>query len=374
MIHVQDHGNRRTFSVPRSLVRINGQTVWCNSWMVNLNAVNQADDFNLELPFQVVESLHSDSSYLLNSIETPSELLVQGTLLVEIFVGFQHDPKPYVEPSDLTRIMYGLVDSIEVKFSSSGEAVSLSGRNMVAVFLDNKINEKFPNLTSSQIAEMLAEKHGLKPRVAQTYTTVGTYANDESAEMSNDSQAEWDLLTSLAEQEGFIVCVLDDFLYFGPLENLLHDQLAQDPMAYTWGQNVLELSITRNPHAAKNLTIDVHSYNASQSQHVSASAKRDFPGADSTYQERHFLAGLTQEQAQQRAQALVDQLAEMELVGSVTVTGDTQLRVGTRIALYGVGQVLSDFYYIRKASHTFSQTEGYRTNLSISTRLLGGDS
>lgn len=374
MIIVPDHGNREPYSTPRSVVRIDGREMWFNSWTVHLNSASQADDFSIELPFRIMKD--AKPSYLINSIEHPSHLLVRSEILVEIFVGYPDDPDTY-DASDLTRIMYGSVDSIEINCSSSNEIVNLSGRNKVAAFLDHKTNEKFPNLTASQIAEELATRRRLKSHVVPTLTKVGAYANEESVEMNNDSQSEWDLLSHLAEQEGYIVRVIGDTLYFGPFDDQEGVGQNADVYNYTWGQNIEDFTITRNPHAAKKLVVDVHSYNSTTSQHVLATVTRDYesgePGATAgEYRERHFFHGLNQEQAEYYANSILVQLGQNELTGTMNVSGNEELRVDGRIALYGVGTELSDFYFIKKVAHKFSLSSGFRSELSISSYLMGG--
>ncbi|KEO82099.1 phage late control D family protein [Tumebacillus flagellatus] len=370
MIIVPDHGNREAFSQPRSIVRIDGREVWFNSWTVNLNSASQADDFSIELPFRIMRD--ATPSFLVNSIEHPSHLLVKSEILVEIFVGRPDDPQKY-NAASLTRILYGTVDSIEINCSSSGEVINLTGRNMVATFLDHKTNEKFPNLTASQIAETLATRRKLKSQVFPTYTKVGAYANEDSVEMNNDSQSEWDLLTHLAEQEDYIVRVYGDTLFFGPFDEQKDVGWSSEIYNYTWGQNVEDFTITRNPHAGKNLYVDVHSYNPASGEHVLATAERLFGTDDATeYRERHFFPGLNQEQAELLAKSYLTQLGQNELTGTLNVSGNEKLHVDGRIALYGTGTLLSDFYFIKKASHKFSLSDGFRTELTISNFLQGG--
>jgi phage protein D len=371
MINVPDHGNRQPHTTPRSIVRIDGKEMWFNSWSVNLNSASQADDFSIEFPFRIMKE--ATPAYLINTIEHPSHLLVKSDILVEIFVGYPEDPGKF-DASSLKRIMYGVVDSIEINCSSSGEIVSISGRNMVAAFLDHKTNGKFPNLTASEIAKNLAANRRMKTEITDTFTKVGAYANEDSVEMDNDSQSEWDLLTHLAEQEGFIARVIDDTLYFGPFEEQEGvGRNAPEIYNYTWGQNILDFSIIRNPHAAKNLYVDVHSYNSSSGQHVLASVHKHFEGAESDYRERHFFNSLNQEQAEYMATSILTQLGQNELTGTLHVSGNEKLRVDGKIALYGVGHLLSDIYFIKKAAHKFSLSDGFRTELSISNFLMGGE-
>lgn len=369
MIIVPDHGNRKGVSKPRSIVRLDGNDVWFNNWTVNLNSTSQADDFQIELPFRIIRN--QPQSYLMNTPEDPSYLLVKSDILVEVYVGYPNNPDSY-QIDDLTRILYGYVDSIEINCSSTGEIVTLTGRNMVAPFLDNKVTSKYQNKTASAIVRELAGQQGLKADVSTTYTLSGKYANNDSAEMSSD-QSQWDLMTYLAEQEGFSLRVADDTVLFGPFDKVVGSQTDVPPLAYTWGQNVEDFQITRAPHAVKNVQVEVHSYNADASAHVQANSSRSFKGASDTYHERYFFAGLTQAQAQVKANSILAELSRLELTGQMNVAGNENLTVDRKIGLYGVGAGLSDIYFVRKAQHKFDFSGGYRTQVTFSNLLTGED-
>ena len=367
MFSVEDHGNRRGHSMPRSIVRLDGYEVRFHSWSVNLNAAQQADDFSIDLPFRFTLN-QSQPSYLVNTPEFPSHLLTKSNILVEIFIGFPRDPDSF-STADLTRLMFGYVDSVDIRGSASGESVSVRGRNMTKLLLDTKTTEDFRNSTSSRIAETIAARHGFQTAITPTYTLSGTYYNDNSVEV-NHEQSEWDLLNFLAEKEGFELRVRDNTLSFGPFEQVVGQFAEQQALAYTWGQNVIDFSITRSPHASKHLEVEVHSYQSGTTKHVIGKATRKFPNATTTHTERYFYPGLTQEQAQNKAESLLNSLSRSELTGSLSVPGNDLLVVDRQIALYGVGQSLSQVYYIRQAAHSFDFQNGYRSDLQFSNILM----
>lgn len=366
MITTIDHGNYRGTSYPRSIVRLDGNDIMFNSWTVNLNSTHIADDFELVMPFRVAENM-SGQSYLNNTPEYTSYLYTNDNVLVEIFIGYTDNSGNFTT-DDLTRIMYGYMDEVNATFSSSGETVTLKGRNMVAPFLDNKTTDKYQNMTSSAIAQMLATSHGLQTSITPTYTLAGTYYNGDNVQLTSDD-TEWDLLTFLAEQEGFTLRVMDNTLYFGPFDVVVGNA-ANTPLNYTWGQNIMTLTLDKQPHAAKTINVEVHSYY--NGQHIKAKADKLYAKAQSTYTERYYFAGLTQDQAQKKAQSILDELSQLEVTGTVQVSGNEQLTVDRQIMLYGVGAGLSTSYYIRQATHSFDQTNGggYTANVTFSNLLL----
>lgn len=362
MIIVPDHGNQRGVSKPRSIVRLDGHDVWFNSWTVNLNSTSEADDFTLELPFGIMRN--QPQSYLVNTPDHASLLMEKADIKVEIYVGYPQNAEQFTD-SELTRLMYGYVDTIEITCNDQGELVTLSGRNLVARLLDNKVTDKYQNMTASAIVDKIAKKRNMKSKISSTYTLVGVNANDDSVEMSSD-QSEWDFLLSLAEQEGFSLRVSDDTLYFGEFDEVIGMVSAGEPLAYTWGQNIEAFTLTRAPHATKTVVVDVHSYQQSSSLHILASAKQEYANSTDTYHEHYFFTGLTQAQAQKKANSLLGQLSRLEKTGTMSVAGNEHIKVDRRIGLYGVGAGISDFYYVRQASHNFDYSSGYTTDITFS--------
>jgi phage protein D len=369
MITVSDHGNLKGYSQPRSIVRIDGASTWFLNWTVNLNSTHTADDFTVELPFAIMRNV--PQGYLVNSPEFTSYLFTNSDVLVEIYVGFPQDPTSYTV-DDLKRIMYGYIDTVDLH-CSEGETVTLTGRNRMADFIDTKTTEKYQNMTASAIAMKFAQEHNLNMAITPTYTLVGNYLNKDTSYLNKDV-TEWDLLTFLADQEGFELRVRDETLCFGPFDQIVGD-IQTESLNYTWGQNVEVLTISRSPHGAKNLIIEVHSYDHSKGKHIKAEAKRTNAKATRSFTQRYFFSGLTMEQCQKKAEAVLDQLSKLEVVGTLNVSGNEKLVIDRPIYLYGTGLGLSEMYYIRKSTHKFdSSGNGYTCDVTFSNVLLSDES
>jgi hypothetical protein len=91
----------------------------------------------------------------------------------------------------------------------------VSGRDLTAAFIDAKTTIQYQNLTSSQIASQLAISHGMSFSGPTTTTVAGTFYAYDRVSMT-DQRSEWDLLTWLAQQEGFQCYVKGTTLYFEP--------------------------------------------------------------------------------------------------------------------------------------------------------------
>ena len=137
----------------------------------------------------------------------------QKDLEVEILAGFPRDPAN-PQDAEMTSLIVGQVDAVDLNMAS--RAIELTGRDLSAHFIDNKTAPgAYRNQTASDVAKMLAEKYGLKAEVSSTTTKVGTYWDQDHIGLT-DQRSEWDVLTYLASQEGFIVYVRGHTLHFGP--------------------------------------------------------------------------------------------------------------------------------------------------------------
>ncbi|NRD80280.1 hypothetical protein HPT25_23440 [Bacillus sp. BRMEA1] len=386
MIVSKSVGNVKGVSAPRSIVRLDGNSVNFINWTVNLNSTHEADDFTITLPFRMTTNLAQ--GYLTATPDKASYLFTKSNVLVEVFVGFPKNPNKF-QTSDLTRIMYGYMDTAELDFNDQGETVVVTGRNQMAPFIDTKSTIKYQNMTSSAIAQMLAKNHGLSYKITPTYTLAGKYFSGDSTQISKDT-TEWDLLSFLAEQEGFDVRVFDNTLYFGPFETIVGN-VTTSGLNYAWGQNIRELTLSRSPHAAKDIVVEVHSFDTLKTKHVKGSAKKKTvtyttstknvtataksstgtSGASTTFTQRYFFPGLTQDQAQKKATAILNQLSKLEVTGTMTVAGNEKLTIDRLLVISGLGTGLSTNYYVRKATHNFDiASDGYRVDLDFSNLLL----
>lgn len=371
MIKTSKNGNLRGFSKPRSIVLLNGNAMNFNNWTVNLNSTQQASDFSINFPFKIGNNLNQ--GYLVGSPDFASYLFTNPNIKVEVYSGYPKNPDHYTI-DDLTRIMNGYMDQAELDLDNNGEIITISGRDLTAPFLDNQTTIKYQNMTSSAIAIMLAKKRGLKYSVQSTYTLTGKYYNADHSRMTTQ-MAEWDMLTFLADQEGFAVLVIDDTLYFKPFEQIV-GIVSNDPMKYAWGQNVLNMTLTKSPHASKDIIVDVHSYDKTLKRHVTATAKKTFSSSGgTTYHEVYYYSGLTLSQCQKIAKSKLSVLSQLEVTGTMTVSGDPNLVVNRQIDISGTGKYLDGNYYIRQATHNFDMavgqnSGGYQCDLQFSNLLM----
>ena len=86
--------------------------------------------------------------------------------------------------------------------------------------IDAEIAQSYVNQTASQIAGTIAVEHGLIPNITKTSRLVGQYYQRDHARtvlgLNSRVTTEWELLTTLAREEDFLVSVINGTLNFEP--------------------------------------------------------------------------------------------------------------------------------------------------------------
>lgn len=187
-------------AVPGTGVAVPG---WID-WSVDSNTFYQADTFRVSFAATAM------------STETSANWLsLQKEAFVEIFAGFPSDPTNYSE-ADLRSQIFGRIDDID--YDPVSTLITVTGRDLTAAFIDAKTSIQYQNLTASEIATKLALAHGLTPIVTATTTKAGTFYAFDHVSMT-DERSEWDLLTWLASEEGYVCYVKGIELHFEPRQD-----------------------------------------------------------------------------------------------------------------------------------------------------------
>lgn len=350
---------------PRALLKINGQVIrQIESIEYVENNYYQPDSFRVVLP------LYNTSSGL--GIEYWES---QQAFLVEILIGFPTDPDSYTV-SDLYSLMTGGVDTVNVSIFARG-SVSITGRDLSLKLINKQTTEKFTNLTSSQIAIKLAQENGLTPIVTATKNPAGNYYNQDYVQLGN-SVSEWDLLTYLAQQEGFQLFVRGNNLYFQPNPGMTAAPYLLQAQTLENGQspvfNGKNISLSRNLQFAKDVIVRVRSTNAKSGRvdvTVRAHPTKGTPpveaaGLGEAQTFSYIIPGLNKQQALQRAQSLLQEITLHERILQATVPGDNILHKDNIIQLRGVSPSSDQTYFPDTITRSFSLRGGY--NMTIKAK------
>lgn len=358
---VNDANPRATAQRARALVLINGtRTAGVISFEVDQNTFYQADTFRIALAIsQQPVGLGMDYWSQLTDAE------------VRVFVGFPADAeRPRLD--ELYPAVIGNIDHIEL--NPLADEILLLGRDLTAKLIDTKTVDQYVNKTSSEIATLLAAKHGLTPVVTATSAKAGGYYRDDHVSLM-DSRPEWDLLTYLAEQEGFQVYVQGAELHFEPRA----EPDTGSPYVISWSpptadqpfpvSNALSVTFRRDLTLSRDVKVIVRSWNAKQRKGFTKTAERQrirnrvitgrlkqtLPTQTYTFN----FPNLTDQQAQERANDLANSISRHEMTMHAVLPGDSLLTPRTPIRVTSSGTAFDQTYYPASIVRRFTLDEGY---------------
>lgn len=406
-------------------------------WDVEQNTWHSAGTFRVRLPVSALTA-PIDTNYVLGT----------NPIQAQIYAGFPGNPDQY-GTSDLKQLITGNVDNIQ--FDPVRRIIELSGRDYTSLLIDAKTFDRWTNQTASEIATILAKRHGLTPVVTATIGAVGKIYEIDKIHDRHGS-TEWELLTWLASIYDYVAYVQGMTLYFGPrstgspqdttkLRQQYDDFTAQINAQYarlaglrqqrdslkasgdqagsdaadaqmttieseiafsleprrqsvksqiakaaadgvyelTWqapfGQgsfqsNVLDMLFSRTLTVGKGVIVQVHSFNHKQKAGFSVTyptgkAKGAAPGTAKAPAQvyTYLIANLTQEDAQQRAMKIYNDIIRHELKMSAELPGDNILTPNTMVSVSGTQTPFDTMYYVESVNRRMSMDSGYTMNV-----------
>jgi hypothetical protein len=352
---------------PRGLIQLGpfGSLTTVPGWTrvsVTNNSYYEADTFSIEYATSALPAAFN-ANFFSNQTE----------IFASIYQGFPQNPNS-PQASELDNLILGRVDTID--YNPKMRTISLKGRDLTAVFIDNRITQTFISQTSSQIATMLAQSHGLDTsNIVATTTPVGTLFNNDQTKIAAN-RSEWDLLCNLAREEGFVVFVQGHSLFFEPDPRPTG---ANNPYVIQWTQptsangspiaNVIELSFSRTLTVSKGISVTARSPNRQTGHAVVQSypttPKEIAAGKASPFgpvQQYFFTigAGLTPSQVAAFAQKTYDTIISHEMNMAASLPGDNLLTVSTPVQVEGTGTEWDQLYFPRQVTRDLDNAGGYR--------------
>jgi len=255
--------------------------------------------------------------------------------------------------------------------------VTAEGRDFTARLIDARsAGESFKNHTSSQIATMLAQRHGLKPIVTATTKRFGEFYQIDTAHLTGE-QTDWDLMSTLAGIENFTVYVDNDRLHFEPIsEPCKADAYVirwQPPglVAYPRGNTADDLTFSRALSISRGVSVEVLSWNVKRKnkQFVASYPKapeKTTPGSAiaKTQVYRVIRNGLTPESASALAQTIYHNIIQHEMKFSCSMAGDNVLTPRMLVRVEGTQSPFDQLYWCDTVRRTLSQARGYTMHIS----------
>lgn len=367
---------------PRGLVKINGLPM-PGAWVefeVENNSYFSADTFSVKLSCRALDAIAAQAA------QNQSQAAIQQCTFVMDTAGVLASQDMYVElfiapdassgAPQFQSWIYGQVD--EMHFDPAENIITLSGRDLTRLFIDTKTTQKWPNLTSSQIATQIARAHGLGTSgIVATKTKAGKFYEIDHATVT-DERSEWDLLNYLASNEGFVVFVRGTNLYFQPNptpQNTTPYSLVWTPPSNTQGYasaNFQDIKMARALTVSRGIQVALRSWNAKQSKgfvvRYPTSAKtiavgKSQIGAGSQIYSK-TIPNKTPDELLKIAQSWYQQLVAHEMKIDVTMPGDNALDTTSIISLSGTGTAFDQTYYPDSIHRRLTLTGGYEMSVT----------
>lgn len=341
---------------PRGVVKISGQPAIPLSMHVVSNSHFQCDTFSFTMA-----AFEADGGF---------DLAFWGGLpagaQAELSIGFlQEGDDVRAVPSQLQQLIFGQIDDVSVDLGQG--VVTLSGRDLTALLIDNKVAKLYANQTASQIVTDLAGQVGLSTDITATKTPLGQYSRSQYTECRHDAPM-WDWITTLAEAEGFDAYVTGRTLYFGPpkADNSKPYEISfsRDQMTGTQNLSIEDLQLKKALTLAKDITVTVISYDRGKKIPIKAVAKRQgaakaastsFRQGSTSQNYTIRRPGLTQQQALQLAQKTLADLSLHERTFSGTLPDDDgTLTSRSKVNISGTDTDWDQSYFIDTVTREFN--------------------
>lgn len=351
---------------PRAIVRIGGTPVdgWIE-WEATNSTFFEADTFSVSFAVSRLPA-----AFNLNWFSQQTEIFL------EILAGFPSNPSAPTA-SELTSLIYGRIDDIELDATET--ILRLTGRDLTGAFIDTPSTTQYSNRTASQIVQQICANHGIAVNITTTdaiegspaESLVGVYSLRSTTHMPLGS-TEWDVISSLARESGFVACMFGQVLYWGPDPTIGADpyQITYIPPTSSGGppvSNVKALSFSRSMTVAKGISVT-----AMSASYTGPSITRSYPqtprtispGKASPYgpTTQYFVklkVGKTPQQVEAAAEARYDEIIQHTMKLHAELPGDVLLSKATPMTVFGTGTAWDQIYYPKSIVRRMSMDEGF---------------
>lgn len=277
---------------------------------------------------------------------------------VKIFMGYVKNPDKWSK-DELKHIFTGKIDGIKPSFDNPC-TVNIIGRDYSAPLLDTEYSVAYKDITSSQVAIILAKKYGLKPKVTATTTIL-------SKDLHADKK-EWEVLQAAADLDGFVCYVTKEKeLYYGERDEK-DDETNVELFYRQGGKSNCRVEFDDSSVGVLN-KVTVRHWVSKETQLIEASSQDDFLiEAMGQVKERIFYVSKakTVALAKQYADKLLKQYSRSVITGSGSCAGNPEMYAESKVKVTGCGR-FSGVYYIDRISHTLSKSAGYTNSFDITS-------
>lgn len=261
--------------------------------------------------------------------------------VVKIYIGYADDNS---DDSQLPLVFDGIVDVISLAFQQA--MVTLEGRDRSAVLQESFTHAQFRNTTVAGVVQEVATKHGLEVNIVDPGTQIGTIFNEERINFENIGSSgynDWDLLTKLAQHDGYAVYVTEGTLHYVPMEQY------EDIVVFEYGTNIIDLKTKKNLTTANSrvtvemASVQVQDKDSSYVTAGSSSRKSAGDGLSSVYRYTD-VPSRDPETLGLIAEGLALLYAQLEHMITFATTGSNQQSLRNKMLLRGSGTTFDREY------------------------------
>ena len=341
---------------PRGIVQVNGVRV--DGWIrfeADNNVYSEADTFRVTFALSALPLAYNDVFW-----STSNEIFI------EIFAGFPVDPESYTA-GELKSLVYGRVD--EVEYDPVARQLNVSGRDLTAVLIDARTTETYQNVTSSQVVATIANRRGFTPVITMTKGYSGKYLQTDTVKM-NTQRSEWDILTTLAAAEKFVVFVKGRELHFQPLPpagtNIYPLKWeAPNEQNGAFAFNGKTIHFRRALNIAKGIVVEViftmpnkkGNFKVRYPNKATGISVGQSTASSQLYQRTEV--GITRDKALQIAQQKHTEITRHEVKINASLPADNVLAVTSLISVTGTGTAFDQTYYPESIVREMDINSGY---------------
>ncbi len=253
----------------------------------------------------------------------------------------------------ISKLLTGQADRIDI--DPVHNVVQVGGRDLTAQMIGAQTRESFDNKTSSEVATLLANRHGLTAAVSATSALIGRYYQNSYTRTAVSQHGrvttEWDLLCWLAQQEGYDVWVDGTTLWFQPTAP------TAAPISLT-PADCIHMQLSRDMDIANGFKVEVRSWNCAMQQLISETASYQLTAGASANMIT-LRPNLSSDAARQLAQRIAGQLGNHERQVTYEVPIDLTTTVRSLLQLSATNTDFDGAYVVSEVMRTFSYRTGF---------------
>jgi len=284
-------------------------------------------------------------------------------------------------PANVRKVFLGQITGVELDLPSSGmPTLTVTAHDATARLSRGKRQRAFPYyLTDSAIAAIVAAENGLVPRSDLVSASVGGLGLFTQRPRYQHKQSDYEFLRGIAGEYGFDLWVDGPFLNF----RLPKPLLPPAELELHWGSSLVEFAprlTTIGQLASVRVSFWVEAMRTQLAIEASWDGERlrtrVFPAQYGEQSETQATLTIPDLATDTPVDAIRSAVAELRrrlnsrVTASGSALGDPRFRVGSTIAITGVGDRFSGpNYRLTSVAHSLD-TSGYRTRFQVRQELI----